>query len=455
MKFPELTSCTVAVMGLGYVGLPIAIELSKSKKCLLTGELLQRRIIGFDVNKDRLKELNNFYDRTNEVSKNDFNEAKDLIFTNEISLLSDADVFIITVPTPIDSLKRPDLSALKKASKTVSLALCAMKNKEEFIDKKNTPIIIYESTVYPGATEEVCIPILEESGLALNSPEQGKGFCCGYSPERINPGDKEHKLTTITKVTSGSNSEAANWVDNFYGSIIQAGTYKAKSIKVAEAAKVIENTQRDLNIALVNEFSMIFRKMEIDTLDVLDAARSKWNFLDFRPGLVGGHCIGVDPYYLTYKSEQLGYSPQVVLAGRRMNDGMSDWIIEQLLIEMSKRGLTIGGNKVLILGLSFKENCPDLRNTKVADLVNSLAKYSIVTDLIDNYVDPQEAKEIYNINVLKDFHPEKKYSVVIAAVRHQNFVDLPVLKWKAVLEKDGFIIDLKGYVPRELNPIRI
>ncbi|MDP5119947.1 MAG: nucleotide sugar dehydrogenase, partial [Prochlorococcaceae cyanobacterium MAG_34] len=345
-----MNDCTVAVIGLGYVGLPLAVELAKPQACLRTGDPLQRRVIGFDINSQRLEELRRGLDRTNETSAEDLQAALLLEFTSDPGHLAEVDVFVVTVPTPIDSAKRPDLTPLEKASATVGRAL---KQRHS----ASTPLVIYESTVYPGATEEVCVPIIErESGLAFN-----EGFCCGYSPERINPGDKEHKLTTITKVTSGSTTQAAAWVDGFYGSIIVAGTHLAASIKVAEAAKVIENTQRDLNIALVNELAIIFRKLEIDTLDVLEAAGSKWNFLPFRPGLVGGHCIGVDPYYLTHKAEQLGYHPQVVLAGRRINDGMGSWVVEQLVLALARRGMVIAGARVLVLGLSFKENCPDLR----------------------------------------------------------------------------------------------
>jgi UDP-N-acetyl-D-galactosamine dehydrogenase len=312
-------------------------------------------------------------------------------------------------------------------------------------------VVIYESTVYPGATEEVCVPILErESGLAFN-----EGFCCGYSPERINPGNNEHKLTTITKVTSGSTEQAAAWVDGFYGSIIKAGTHLAASIKVAEAAKVIENTQRDLNIALVNELSIIFRQMGIDTLDVLEAAGTKWNFLPFRPGLVGGHCIGVDPYYLTYKAEQLGYHPQVVLAGRRINDGMGRWVVEQLVLEMARRGLAIKGAKVLVLGLSFKENCPDLRNTRVVDVIAALQRYAMEPVLVDPWVDADEARREYGLTVLAEIPITSTYGAVIAAVAHRQFVGIPEGSWRKLLLEEGVLLDLKGVMPRALQPLRL
>jgi UDP-N-acetyl-D-galactosamine dehydrogenase len=443
-SLPELNSCTVAVIGLGYVGLPLAVELAKPQLCRRTGAALQRRVIGFDINSQRLEELRQGIDRTNETSAEELQAAQLLEFTSDPAQLAEADVFVVTVPTPIDSAKRPNLKPLQKASATVGRALrqrCSA----------SRPVVIYESTVYPGATEEVCVPILErESGLAFN-----EGFCCGYSPERINPGDNEHKLTTITKVTSGSTEQAAAWVDAFYGSIIKAGTHLAASIMVAEAAKVIENTQRDLNIALVNELSIIFRQMGIDTLDVLEAAGTKWNFLPFRPGLVGGHCIGVDPYYLTYKAEQLGYHPQVVLAGRRINDGMGRWVVEQLVLEMARRGLAIKGAKVLVLGLSFKENCPDLRNTRVVDVIAALQRYAMEPVLVDPWVDADEARREYGLTVLAEIPITSTYGAVIAAVAHRQFVGIPEGSWRKLLLDEGVLLDLKGVMPRALQPLRL
>jgi UDP-N-acetyl-D-glucosamine/UDP-N-acetyl-D-galactosamine dehydrogenase len=314
-----------------------------------------------------------------------------------------------------------------------------------------TPVVIFESTVYPGTTEEVCVPILErESDLRFND-----GFACGYSPERINPGDQEHRLTTIIKVTSGSTPEAAAWVDDFYGSIIKAGTHPAASLKVAEAAKVIENTQRDLNIALVNELAIIFRKLEIDTLDVLEAAGSKWNFLPFRPGLVGGHCIGVDPYYLTHKAEQLGYHPQVVLAGRRINDGMGSWVVEQLVLALARRGMVIAGARVLVLGLSFKENCPDLRNTRVVDVIEALRRYGMEPVVVDPWVDPEEAQRDYGLDVMAEIPPGSSWQGVVVAVAHQQFTGLPAEHWRQLLAANGVLLDLKGIVPRELGALRL
>lgn len=446
-ELPPINTCVVAVIGLGYVGLPLAVEFAKSQPCRRTGALLKRRVIGFDINQQRLKELCAGHDRTNEISPDELRAAKFLEFTSDTAHLADADVFIVTVPTPIDSTKRPDLTHLEKASSTLGYVLKV----REAQGTHTTPVVIYESTVYPGATEELCVPILERnSGLVYNS-----NFFCGYSPERINPGDNAHKLTNITKVTSGSTLDSAAWVDELYGSIIEAGTYLAKSLKVAEAAKVIENTQRDLNIALVNELAKIFKQMGIDTLDVLEAACTKWNFLPFRPGLVGGHCIGVDPYYLTYKAEQLGYYPQVVLAGRRINDGMGTWIAEQLVFALVDRNQPVVGTRVLVLGLTFKENCPDLRNTKVVDLIQALKKYGMQVDVVDPWIDLEEAKQEYGIDVISCIPSEGQYGAVAAVVAHNQFMAMKPRHWLQLTNTNGVIFDLKGIVPRELNPIRI
>ena len=443
-QFPPLTTCTVAVIGLGYVGLPLAAAFATPATCVRTAAPLKRRVIGFDINGQRLAELRQGIDRTHETSSEALEAAALLEFSSDPALLAEADVFVVTVPTPIDSAKRPDLTPLEKASATVGRALKQRRS-------ASTPVVIYESTVYPGATEEVCVPILErESGLRFNAD-----FCCGYSPERINPGDTEHKLTTITKVTSGSTPVAAAWVDDFYGSIIRAGTYRAASIQVAEAAKVIENTQRDLNIALVNELAIIFRQLGIDTLDVLEAAGTKWNFLPFRPGLVGGHCIGVDPYYLTHKAEQLGYHPQVVLAGRRINDGMGRWLVEQLVLELACRGLVIAGARVLVLGLSFKENCPDLRNTRVVDVIEALRRYGMEPVLVDPWVDAAEARREYGLEVQVQPPLEERYAAVVAAVAHREFAAWDLEQWQLLLEPGGLLVDLKGIVPRELQPLRL
>jgi UDP-N-acetyl-D-galactosamine dehydrogenase len=445
--FPNLDGCTVAVIGLGYVGLPLAVEFAKSQPCLRTGNILRRRVIGFDINQQRLSELRVGRDCTCEISSRELELAAQLEFTSDPEALAEADVFVVTVPTPIDKAKRPDLLPLEKASAAVGRAL----HSRQARGTTTLPLVIYESTVYPGTTEEVCVPILErESGLRYR-----EGFFCGYSPERINPGDTEHRLTTIIKVTSGSSPEAAAWVDTFYGSVIRAGTYPAASIKVAEAAKVIENTQRDLNIALVNELAMIFRKLKIDTLDVLEAAGSKWNFLPFRPGLVGGHCIGVDPYYLTHKAEELGYNPQVVLAGRRINDGMGRWVAEQLVLELAQRRHNVVGCHVLVLGLTFKEDCPDLRNTKVVDVLSALTDFGMEPIIVDPLADPNEAKRIYGLEVLPRIPANQRFGSVMLLVPHRQFRQIAKESWDDLLSSDGILFDLKGILPREWSALRL
>ena len=447
MNFPPLETCTVAVIGLGYVGLPLAVEFAKPQSCARSGMQLRRSVIGFDINSQRLEELRVGHDRTNETTAEELQAAELLEFTSDSADLAQADVFIVTVPTPIDSAKRPDLTPLEKASAAVGRALQARAAQ----GATSLPLVIYESTVYPGTTEEVCVPILEkQSGLRFN-----EGFCCGYSPERINPGDTEHKLTMITKGTRGSTPEAATGVEAFYGSLLRAGTHQAASIKVAEAAKVIENTQRDLNIALVNELAVIFRRMGIDTLDVLEAAGTKWNFLPFRPGLVGGHCIGVDPYYLTHKAEQLGYHPQVVLAGRRINDGMGRWVVEQLVLEMARRGMVLGGSRVLVLGLTFKENCPDLRNTRVVDVVQALVDYGMQPVVVDGWADPAEALHEYGLSIQSAIPVGERFAAVIGAVAHDAFAQMTLEQWRQPLTENGVLLDLKGVMPRELSPIRL
>jgi UDP-N-acetyl-D-galactosamine dehydrogenase len=390
----ERDGAVIAVIGLGYVGLPLAVEFGK-----------HRPVIGFDVNEARIEALRQGRDQTREVEAAELAEATGLQLSSDPADLSRASIFIVTVPTPIDSYKRPDLTPLLKASETVGRAL------------NRGDIVIYESTVYPGATEEDCVPVLERvSGLRFN-----EDFFCGYSPERINPGDKAHRLTTILKVTSGSTPEVASAVDALYGSIIEAGTYMAESIRVAEAAKVIENTQRDLNIALVNELAIIFERMGLDTDAVLRAAGTKWNFLPFRPGLVGGHCIGVDPYYLTHKAEALGYHPQVILAGRRINDGMGAWVAGRFVKAMMKSGVAVDRARVLILGLAFKENCPDLRNTRVVDVVRELQEYGLSVDVHDPWVDAEEAVAEYGIT-LQDNPADRMYDGIICAVAHDAFI---------------------------------
>ena len=389
----DITEKKIAVIGLGYVGLPLAVEFGK-----------HRPTLGFDINQLRIKDLESGIDRTLEVNQEGINEAIHLKFSSDAEALRACKIFIITVPTPIDNVKRPDLGPLIKASETVGKYL------------KAGDIVIYESTVFPGCTEEVCVPVLERlSDLTFN-----KDFFCGYSPERINPGDKVNTLTKIKKITSGSTPEISTEIDDLYKSIITAGTFQASSIKVAEAAKVIENTQRDLNIALVNELSVIFGRLEIDTLDVLEAAGSKWNFLPFRPGLVGGHCIGIDPYYLTHKAEQVGYNPQVILAGRRINDNMAHYMVKKVVQKMLKNGIDVTNASVGVMGITFKENCPDIRNSKIVDVISELENWGINVVVTDPWADPREVKETYNITLNKISNKHKVDSLIVA-VGHSEF----------------------------------
>ena len=450
--YPETHTCTVAIIGLGYVGLPLALAFSKKHKSYISGENLNRKVIGFDIDIKRIEELKKGYDRTNEVSKRELLSAEFYDLTNDINIVAKADVFIITVPTPINKDKKPDLIPLKKASHTVAKAIKIRKKSKN----KSIPIVIYESTVYPGTTEEICIPIIEkESGLLCEDSDKKNIFACGYSPERINPGDSRHRLKDIVKVTSGSNNKAAKWIDSFYRSIIKAGTHPTKNIKIAEAAKIIENTQRDINIALMNELAIIFKLLNIDTMDVLEAAGTKWNFIKFKPGLVGGHCIGVDPYYLTYKAQSLGYKPEIVLAGRRINDDMSKWVAEQLILEISKKNISLVSANALILGFTFKENCPDLRNTKVFDIVKALREYKLNLDIVDPTINPSEAKNIYGLDIKNNIPNSKKYDAILCAVAHKKFIEMSNTEWERILKVNAIVYDLKGIVPRELNPIRL
>ena len=451
MKLPDKREYNIAIIGLGYVGLPLAVKFSLNNICYKTKNLIKRKVIGFDINEIRINELRNGFDRTKEITKNTLLSCKNLFFTSKEEYLIDADVFIVTVPTPINEDKTPDLRAIKNASKIFANAI-----KKRFLDKnRSIPIVVYESTVFPGLTEEICVPIIEkESGYKYATKDNLKKFVYGYSPERINPGDKNKTLMDIVKVTSGSDPDTADWIDNMYASIIKKGTYKAKSVKIAEAAKVIENTQRDLNIALVNELSIIFKKLDIDTLDVLDAASTKWNFQRFTPGLVGGHCIGVDPYYLTYKSQISGYTPEIVLSGRRINDNMAKWIAEQVILELSKRKKNIINSKVLIMGYTFKENCPDTRNTKIIDLYNSLLEFGLTIKIIDPWVINSNEQKIENICFIEDLN-NNRFDAVILAVAHDQFMKLETDDWNNLLNKDGIFFDLKGIIPRSLNPLRI
>ncbi len=409
----------IAIIGLGYVGLPLAVAFGKK---IMT--------LGFDLKKSRIDELRSGADSTREVEPQELEEASLLTFSDDAGMLRDCNHYIIAVPTPIDQSKRPDLSPLKSASETVA----------RFLSKGD--IVIYESTVYPGATEEVCVPILEKiSGLTFN-----RDFFCGYSPERINPGDKEHRLTDIVKVTSGSTPEIAKRVDSLYKTIISAGTFPASSIRVAEAAKVIENTQRDVNIALINELSLIFNKLGINTSEVLQAAGTKWNFLPFTPGLVGGHCIGVDPYYLTHKAQEVGYHPNMILAGRRLNDNMGKYIASRVIKLMLQKHIEVSRARILVMGLTFKENCPDLRNTKVVDIISEFFDYGISVDVYDPWVDSKEAQQEYNLNLVTHLE-ESSYDALVLAVAHHQFKSMSILDFRKLVKPNSVIFDVKNMLP--------
>src|SRR6195256_4266350 len=415
----NLRNCRIGVVGLGYVGLPLAVEFGKHFETL-----------GFDVNPKRIAQLRAGRDLTLEVTRAELKSARQLRFTTELEDLKRCRVFIVTVPTPIDGYKRPDLVPLKRASESIGKVL------------RKGAVVIYESTVYPGCTEGVCVPILErESHLSFN-----RDFYVGYSPERINPGDKEHRLTTIRKVTSGSTPEVADFVDKLYGSIVKAGTHRASSIRVAEAAKVIENTQRDVNIALINELALIFNRLAIDTEEVLNAAGSKWNFLPFRPGLVGGHCIGVDPYYLTHKAQEIGYHPEMILAGRRLNDNMALYVASQVIEHMAAKRIHIKGARVLILGITFKENCPDVRNSKVVDVVRELERQGARVDIYDPWADARECRHEYGLKLLQTLK-SKHYDAAVLAVPHREFRELKVRGVRRLLKKTHVIYDVKHLFP--------
>ena len=413
----------VGIIGLGYVGLPLAVEF---------GKVLD--VVGFDINEDRIKELAKGYDRTREVEPEELKSSTMLKFASRIEEIKDRNYFIVTVPTPIDEFKNPDLRPLESASRTVGSVL------------KKGDIVIYESTVYPGCTEEICVPILERtSGLVFN-----KDFFCGYSPERINPGDKLHRVTTIKKVTSGSTPEIADKVDQLYKKIIQAGTHKASSLKVAEAAKVIENSQRDLNIAFVNELALIFERIGIDTHEVLEAAGTKWNFLPFKPGLVGGHCIGVDPYYLTHKAESMGYHPEVILSGRRINDNVGIYVANCVIKLMAQHELPINKSDILILGITFKENCPDIRNSRVIDVIRELQSFGTNIDVYDPEADAVEVKHEYGLDLIKEV--KKQYHAIVLAVGHQIFNSLD---WNAIKFSNSVIYDVKGILAKDKITARL
>lgn len=423
----QLQDIKLAIVGLGYVGLPLAVEFGRN-----------RSVVGFDINQRRIDELKAGNDFTLETTQEELEAAKHLSYTTSIDDLHGCNCYIVTVPTPIDEHKRPDLTLLIKASETIGKLL------------KQGDVVIYESTVYPGCTEEDCVPVLEKfSGLKFN-----QDFFCGYSPERINPGDKEHRVTTIKKITSGSTPEVANLVDALYNEIIIAGTHPAESIQVAEAAKVIENTQRDLNIALINELALIFNKLGIDTEAVLKAAGSKWNFLPFRPGLVGGHCIGVDPYYLTHKAQTIGYHPEIILAGRRLNDSMGTYVVAQLVKAMTQKRIQVGGAKVLVMGLTFKENCPDLRNTRVVDIVAELKDYSCEVDVYDPWVTAHEAQHEYGITPITEPVADS-YDAIILAVAHQQFKAMGMPAIRALGKPNAVLYDLKYVLTASESDLRL
>ena len=423
----QIENLKIAIIGLGYVGLPLAAEFGK-----------YRPVVGFDINKKRVDELKNGNDFTLEVSSDDLKRATHLSYTTELDGIKDCNFYIVTVPTPIDDNNAPDLKPLESASKSVGEVI------------KKGDIVVYESTVYPGATEEICIPIIEKvSGLKFN-----QDFFAGYSPERINPGDKVNTLTKITKITSGSTPEIANFVDKVYSSIITAGTYRASSIKVAEAAKVIENTQRDLNIAVINEFAKIFNLLEIDTEAVLNAAGSKWNFLKFKPGLVGGHCISVDPYYLTHKAQEVGYRPEVILAGRRINDGMGQYVAMQMVKKLARKKIHIDESKVLILGFTFKGDCPDVRNTKIIDIVKELQSFNVNVGVYDNWADKQEVKDHYGIDLI-DKLPKNYYDGVVIAVDHSEYKKLGIDYVRSLLKPNNVIYDVKYVFEENDSDIRL
>lgn len=423
----QVEQLKIAIIGLGYVGLPLAVEFGKHVTT-----------IGFDINTTRILELQKGFDHTLEVSGLELKQESLLRYSSSIADLADSNFYIVTVPTPIDDFKQPDLTPLIKASESIAQVL------------KKGDIVVYESTVYPGATEEVCIPVLEKhSGLKFNVD-----FFAGYSPERINPGDKQRRVTNILKITSGSTTEAADYVDRVYNLIIEAGTYKAPNIKVAEAAKVIENTQRDVNIALINELALIFNKMGIDTEEVLKAAGTKWNFLNFRPGLVGGHCIGVDPYYLTHKAQSIGLHPEIILAARRLNDRMGEYVATQLIKEMVKQRIQVVGSKILIMGLSFKENCPDIRNTKIVDMVKALKEYDLDLDIYDPWVNASEAEHEYGLAPIPALEAGQ-YDAIVIAVAHDEFKQMSVEQFAYLGKAQYVLYDLKYVLDKSESDIRL
>ena len=443
-KLPKLNNCTIGIIGLGYVGLPLAIKIANQKSCLLSKKRNNRKVIGYDIDKDRVNELNKGIDKKNIFSKRTINIPKNISFTSHKKLLLNIEVFIITVPTPINTENQPDLSYLKTASKIVGECI-----KEK--DYKDTnPIIIYESTVYPGVTEEICIPLIEKiSGKKHNCKNYNNSFYSGYSPERINPGDSNNTLDSITKVTSGCNKKVADWVDKFYRSFISAGTYKASNIKVAEAAKIIENTQRDINIALVNELAILFKKLNINTKDVLDAANTKWNFQKYSPGLVGGHCIGVDPYYLTFKAKEIGFNTKLISAGRNINDDMHKYLFQQILSQLEKTKKVLKLVEVLLLGISYKSNCGDIRNSQLISLVENLKKENMKITIVDPLVNKDEVFNKIGLISVDKIPSNKQYSIIIFALNHKEFKKITKKEIANISNKNTLIFDLTNNLSGE------
>ena len=441
---PKLEECSIAIIGLGYVGLPLMLEIGQKSICLLTKKKLNRYVFGFDINKKRIEELSTGFDRNRIFSSEQIKKVTNIKFVKNENLIKKADVFIITVPTPINEKNEPNLSYIKKASKMVGRLI------KDNNGRLTNPIIIFESTVYPGLTEEICIPIIEkESKKKYNSNEFKNTFYCGYSPERINPGDSKHTLDSITKVTSGCNEKVANWIDHFYGSFISGGTFKASSIRVAEAAKIIENTQRDINIALINELSIFFKKLDINTYEVLDAASTKWNFHKYMPGLVGGHCIGVDPYYLTFKAKEIGHETKLISAGRNINDYMHHYVIEQILFHKSKRKVYFANEEILLLGLSYKSNCGDIRNSQLINLVKIFQNKKMNITLVDPKVNREEVLENEGLSTLSSIPINKKYTIIILALYHDEFKELTKEKLLDFCLEDGLIFDLTNNLDGE------
>ena len=443
-NLPDINSCTIAVIGLGYVGLPLAYAIANRRFSLIDKKELNRRVVGYDIDSERISELKNGFDRNKVIKENPKDNFDSIFFTDNISDLNDIDVFIITVPTPLNDNNEPELSFIMEASimvgKTIRLN----------INSKNNQIVIFESTVFPGATEEICAPLIAEySSKKFNCESYENSFYCGYSPERINPGDKEKTIDSIVKVTSGSNKKISVWVDNLYRSFIKSGTFNVSSIKVAEAAKIIENTQRDINIALVNELSILFKKMNIDINEILDAANTKWNFQRYTPGLVGGHCIGVDPYYLTYKAREIGLTPDLILAGRKINDNMHEYLLEQILLEISNRKKTIKTEKVLVLGISYKANCPDTRNSQLINLVKNMIQRKMDITIVDPIVNQENLFSKFGLISLKNIPKNTKYTLIIFALNHEQFNNLNDVKLRNLSSSDTIIFDLTNRIKGE------